>query len=278
MIISIHTDMDTNIEKKQNNFLKEKISRQPIIVFLKNNIYIFSAILIFVLTILFGIWDIKKYEIYNQDGTQIDSSIQQEVDNYFNENIKGYNYFSFPPAQFEKQMYLDIPYIEKIRIEKTLPNKLVIFTSIYNPEYVALLKDNSCYILSLNGILLEQICGEQEGSCCAEYSKSENLPLFLSSSVDISILENQKDKLLVLDDISTIYRVITAFKYSIKEIALVDDILEFKDLEDRIFRFNMSDDLNIQTQRFVSVIGKVKGEDMQFKTLDLRFERPVMSN
>jgi hypothetical protein len=265
-------------ERKQNKFLKEKFTRYPLVVFIRKNIYIFLVISTFALTLLLGVWDIKKYEIYNLEGTPTDQKVLQQIEKYFDENIKGYNYFSFSTIEYEEEMYLDIPYIEKIRVEKTLPNKLVIFTKIYKEEYVSILSEDSCYSLSSDGILLEELCEDSEQHCCVEYALASNLPLFKSSTVDISSFENQKDRLLLMEDISVVYKVIVAFKYSVKEIELIDEILEFRDVEGKIFRFNMADDLLLQTKRFVSIMGKVKGEDMQFKTLDLRFERPVMKN
>mgnify|MGYP007060773840 CR=1 FL=1 len=74
------------IEKKQKSFLKEKISRHKPVVFIRKNIYVFSFILLFSLSLLFGFWNIKKYEIYDTIGSTVDENIKEDIYKYFNEN------------------------------------------------------------------------------------------------------------------------------------------------------------------------------------------------
>ncbi len=64
--------------------------------------------------------------------------------------------------------------------------------------------------------------------------------------------------------------------YRIKRIVLNKEIVELYDESDRVFRFTISADIDIQLKRFIVVAGKINSEEMDFSSLDLRFERPVM--
>jgi hypothetical protein len=268
------------VKKSSKNFLKERILRYGPIVFIRKNILLFSFLTIFALTLLFGFWDISKYEVYDLDGNEVEDLLQLQIREYIEENIHGENYFLFSPSSARQDIYLNISRLKSVRIEKSIPNKLILFVEIYNPKYTAFLKTQKCNILSSEGIVLEQICEDDQEStvqkCCEEYAKNNSLVFFSSPDVEISILDNDKNRLLILGEIKKVVTVVEAFRYEIEAITLENDILEVKDNEGRIFRFTIADDINVQLKRFMVVIGRIKADYMDLGVLDLRFERPVM--
>jgi hypothetical protein len=44
------------------------------------------------------------------------------------------------------------------------------------------------------------------------------------------------------------------------------------------FSFSMSEDIDTQLERFIAVANKIKSDNLEFKSIDLRFERPVLKN
>lgn len=268
--------MDTDIERKPKSFVKDKIVRFKPVVFLKKNLLIFSILFLFSLSLVFKVWNLYRYEILELNGKEIDQKIYLEIETYVKENILDINYFSFSPITSQRDMYAKIPQVRTIKIEKILPNKVVLFLELYEPKYVANLKSNNCYILSEEGISLEKICEENEEGCCLESSTQRNLPFLSSSSVDISLFENEKSKLLVMEDIGKVVKIIEVFKYEVSNIVLENDILEISDNGGILFRFTMADDIDTQIKRYIIVVGKIKNDGLVFKSLDLRFERPVM--
>ena len=91
-----------------------------------------------------------------------------------------------------------------------------------------------------------------------------------------SIFEDDKDRLLIMNEVGKIVKVVETFNYKIKRIVLNKEIVELYDESDRVFRFTISADIDIQLKRFIVVAGKINSEEMDFSSLDLRFERPVM--
>jgi hypothetical protein len=268
--------MTQDLEKKTRNFLKERILRFKLVAVIRKNIFLFSFLSIFVLTILIGVWDIKKYEIYDLNGNDLQENVYYEIQEYVQENIFKQNFFRFLPSVTSKDMYLEIAKLKSVRMEKVMPNKVVLFVEIYEPKYSAFLKNESCNILSSDGIVLDTVCEELEKECCKEYSVENNLIYFTSTDVEVSVFDYEKNRLLIMEEIGKVVRVVDAFQYNIKTIDLKNDILEVVDQEDTLFRFTIADDIDIQLKRFIVVVAKVRTEYIKMSSLDLRFERPVL--
>ncbi len=268
--------MTQDLEKRPKNFLKERILRYKPVVIIRKNIILFSILSIFLLTLLLGVWNIKRYEIYDLEGKDLPEVVHSQIEEYLKENIYDQNYFIFSPSTTRKDMYLGIARLESVRIEKVMPNKIVLFIEVYDSKYGAFLKNESCMILSSNGVVLETVCEEIGRECCEEYSVENSLIFFSSTDVEVSVFNEGKDRLLILEEVEKVVRVVEAFKYEVKNIKLENDILELVDQGDRVFRFTIADDINVQLKRFIVVVSRIKVEYMQIGTLDLRFERPVM--
>jgi hypothetical protein len=284
--------------KRSKSFWKERILRYGPVVFIRKNIFLFSFLLLITLTILSGVWDIKRYEIYDLDGNKLESVIDAQMQEYIKENIEGENYFLFSPTSTSREMYLNISRLKSVRIEKVVPNKLIFFVEVYEPKYVSYLKSESCKILSSEGIILDSVCeedkgesegggeGESEGekeemeidtlACCREYATQESLIFFSSPDVEISVFDNDKDRLLIVEEVKKVVEVVEVFQYKVGTITLENEILEVTSDDGVVFRFTVADDIDTQLKRFVVVVGKVKSEYIDMGFLDLRFERPVM--
>lgn len=265
------------VSKQSRTFFKERIQRWGPVIFVRKNVLFLSFLLLYLLSILLGVWDIKKYEIYDLEGDSIEEEISKEVTGYIEENIFGNNYFLFSPIKEKQEIYLSISRIKRIRIEKTIPNKVILFVETYTPKYAVSLKQKECKILSSDGVVLEGICEDQPQDCCREFAKENKLIYFTSQDVEISYFDDEKERLLIMEEVRKAVEVVEAFQYKIEEILLENNILEIKDEKSRIFRFTIAGDFTVQLKRFLVVVGRIKSEHMEIGTLDLRFERPVMT-
>jgi hypothetical protein len=264
------------IERKPRSFLKERISRFKPVAIIRKNSPLFIFLLVLLLTFLLGVWDIRRYEIYDSEGSDINEEVLSQVEVYFREEIFGNNYFVFSPMKTSEDMYLSIPKLKSVRIEKVVPDKVVVFVQTYEEKYVASLRDSSCEVLSAQGIVLDSICEEEGQGCCEEYAKEKSLIIFSSLDVEASVFEDDKDRLLIMEEVKKVVTVMEAFKYQVQEITLANEILEIMDIDGRLFRFTISRDIDVQLRRLIVVLAKANSEYMEFSSLDLRFERPVM--
>ena len=272
--------MDTNTEPlpQKKNINVVKISRNGIIVFLRKNILLISFILIFVLSLLVGIWNIQKYETFNSEGKETDTKVLNLVDQYIQESVLGKNYFEVNGTELAKDLKEKITYIEEARVEKSIPNKITIFVKTYTPKLTAYLEGNKCVLLSEEGYFLEQVCLDSDEQCCKEYIKESSMYYFFSKGIDTSNVGGGKERLLIMEDISKIVRVTESFNLEIREVTLTENILTVTTTNDKTFTFTFSSDIGTQLNRYYVVMGKISGDNLKFKSLDLRFERPVMKN
>jgi cell division septal protein FtsQ len=270
--------MEIPAPKQPDNHIKDRILRFKPVIFLRKNLPVFSVIFISFITMLMGVWNVKAYTITDLNGLEIPTNISEVIGKYVDENIKGKNYFSFSSNTYEKDISSKISYIKVANIEKIAPNKLEIFVELYVPKGVALIRDEQCYLLSEEGIVLENLCEEDIANCCRNYASEKSIYLFSSSEIDVSDIENGKEKLFVMDSISKVIKVVNAYGYVIKQISLSNSVLEIVIDQNKLFRFSLGDDLTTQLERYIVVANKIKSDNLDFKSVDFRFERPVLKN
>jgi len=270
--------MEIPVPKQPDNHMKDRILRFRPVVFLKKNIPVLILILIFLMTMIIGVWNIKKYTITDMNGLEISAEISTMIDGYVEEYIKGKNYFSFSSNTYERDILSKVSYIKSANIEKVVPNKLEIFVDVYIPKGVALIRDEQCYLLSEEGIVLENLCSEDIKNCCKNYASERSIYTFTSSEVDTSDIENGKQKLLVMDSMAKVIKVINTYGYVIKDINLSSSVLDITLDSGKLFRFSMIDDLDVQLERYIAVANRVKSDNIVFTSIDFRFERPVLKN
>jgi hypothetical protein len=270
--------MDIDIQKQPTNHIKDRIIRFKPVAFIKKNLPIFIVLLVFLITILIGVWNVKQYTIIDINGLDIPQKVSTLIDKYVNEKLIGKNYFSFATTTFEKDMKVSVPYIKNVNIEKVVPNKLEMFVDLYNPASTALIRETECYLLSDEGIVLDTICKEDTVNCCKNYASEHSLYIFSAAGVDSSYNSEGKQELLIMGNIYKIVKVTKTYGYEIKNISLVGNVLEITLKTDQVLRFSMTEELDLQLERYIAVANRVKSDNLEFKSIDFRFERPVLKN
>ncbi len=268
------------IKTSNKNWFKERMSRFRPIVFLKKNLPILVFLLLLVISILAGLWNIRKFEILQEDGGEVDGKVHKIVEDYLKKEIKGRNFFSIHSSKLAKELADEISYVQFATVSKNVPNSLVVVLKTFPPKIVAYTKDSRCTLLSVDGVVLENLCEQEEdiSACCIDFHSKGSYYLFQSNDVDIAKLDSGGEKLLVMETISKIIKIVRSFEIDIKEVSLKENIVEIKDDKERIARFTLSGDIEEQLARYFVVMGKVRSESMEYKEVDARFNRPVVKN
>jgi cell division septal protein FtsQ len=257
-------------------FRKEKLLRFKPIAFVRKNIIFFSIITLFLISLIIGIWKLKNIEVIEvRDSSS--QNISQDISTYFEENIKGKNFFKVSSDSLEEEFLNNISYLKSVQVEKKFPNKLIIFVDTYEDKIVGLLNENKCYLLSAEGYLIQSLCEESEDEYCCESFAIENQYLFFASpQASLSMDSNKKERLLVLGSVDKVVKVLESYGYVLSNMTLEADILKLHNPENETFIFDLNDNVELQLERFIVVISKIQSEDIKFESLDLRFERPVV--
>ena len=263
--------------EKRKNFVIEKILRFKPIAFVRKYKYIFLVLGIFLLTYIFGVWKIKKYDIVNIQGKETDQ-VYVQLETYLKENILDKNYFSFNSETTEKDIHSKIPYVKTIIIEKILPNTVNILYDRYIVEMVGELNGDGCYLLSSDGYMLDEICDEEESSkdCCVTYAHEEEDRYLKAETLSLSDGVGGRRKLLVMESISDLISIFNSLSLNIANMQITEESFDVYTEDGKKYIFDFNGDLTLQLERLYVVMGKIQGDDMEYKTLDLRFERPVL--
>lgn len=266
--------------RKSNSWIKERVSRFKPVVLLKRNYPLLIFILLVCISFIFGLWDIKNYSICDIQGESIDGKVYGLVSEYFEKNVTGRNFFTIYAKKLEDDLARNISYVKSARVVKDVPNKLEVFINLYEPKSLVHDRDDHCKLLSSSGIVLDELCTDTPDKllCCKGYSSDGKYYLFKSDQADTSKLPSGKEQLLVMNGISDVVEVVESYGFRVKEVVLENKVITLRDMDEKKHIFSLSEDINTQLARYFVVMGRVKSEGMNFSSIDVRFERPVVKN
>jgi len=270
----------SNIKATSNSWFKERISRFKPVIFLKKNFPIILFLLLFAISIVVGIWNIKEYEILDTEGEQIDEKTTQVIEEYLKKNVTGKNFFLVNSNNLAKSIVENLTYVKYVNVSKLVPNKILIKLDLYTPRFVAMTGTDKCVLLSSESTLLEELCLDSEdiSVCCTDFVKESNYIFFKSEEVEIADISQGKQSLLIMDTVVKILKIVESFGDKVKEIYVENGVVDIIDEHGRVSRFSVSDDITIQLARYFVTMGKIRHEGMKYSIIDVRFERPVVRN
>lgn len=241
-----------------------KIKRFSPIIFLKKYKYIFITIIVITLSILLGFWNVRKVEYQNED---LKYSSQENIEKGI-EYLKGTNIFRINPEEIETQLRIDNPFLKEVELEKVVPSKLVLKIYEYTPKYIYYTQDN-CNIYSNLSNKITSICENCSEECKGYTTEYETIYVASDNSLD------NNETFMYTTELNNITRLLYEFGYDISEVNIKDELLVLTDGE-KTFMFDLNQDLNTQLSRLYLVGEKINEDQIEFVSLDLRFERPIL--
>lgn len=255
--------MDITSFKNRNNNeqptvkipLYKKLCRQKWFKILKPFLIVGIIILtIYILTII-GIFQIKKIE--HPKNLQYVTNWEQATNSYL-----GQGYFSLDLENLREDIRNINGYVKDITAEKIFPNKILLYITEHIPQYYWEYKEE-CKIFSTEGILLNS---------SNEYEKCE-------VEKGIKIMSNDNilaDNHLIYDtEIPQLITILEEFSWDIQSITIEKSILTIKG-ENTTVIIECSDGFDEQIAKLYLVLEKANIDSIQYKSIDMRFERPVM--
>jgi hypothetical protein len=250
---------------RKRNAIFSKIKRTSLVIFLRKILFVVITILIIIISFLLGLWDVKEFEYLNTDFNRFSSN---QLDSHLSQ-YKGENIFLINPLEVEDLLITEEGYIKEARVEKILPGKLRITISEHIPFFAGYYSDR-CILFSSDGTKINNICEECEKECF-ELSK-DNIQVYIVSD---SLLESS-NKLIFLEEIKNVTKILDLFGYCTEKITIQNGLCSFEDDSNHTFTFDLAYNLDVQLARLYLVCQKIDNNMIQFSSLDLRFERPVM--
>lgn len=242
-----------------------KIKRFSVVILLKRFLPLLLLISFFFISILLGIWNIQRF-VYSNDNFELVS--KEDVSNSLKQYL-GKNIFLIKPFDIKESVLQSSGYVKSVYVKKNIPNTIFLTLQEYDVGYIAYY-GNICSFFSTEGIYLEKKCEQCEQECRG-YVLNEDTVYIYSDTV----LESGK-RLIFIQEFDIISKVLREFGYIPSNINMNLGITTFTDIQGHTFVFDLADDLNTQLGRLYLVGEKINVDQISFKSVDLRFERPVM--
>lgn len=251
-----------NIPKTPNNNPSElkisfykKLCRKKWFQITRPIIIILLIILIIYILTVIGIFKIKNIETENK--LKYVTNIEQVTNQY-----KGVGYFSLNLEKLEKDILSSSRYVKSVKASKIFPNKIKLTIEEYSPELYMEYKD-ICYIFSQEGLILEEL---------TEYEQC-------SLEGGIIIKSNQNiladDRLIFGTEADEVVKILEEFGWSVKELIFEKNVLQITDGEKTVI-LEINEEYEEQLARMYLVLEKVNIDNIEYQSIDLRFERPVI--
>jgi hypothetical protein len=211
-------------------------------------------LIIYILTIV-GVFKIKKIE------TDKELKHIQNLTQITNQYL-GEGYFSLNLEQMENDIKNSNRYIKTVSAAKFFPSKIRLEIEEYQPTSYLEYKD-ICYIFSQEGVILEEETEYEE--CVLENG------ILLESDQNI-LAEN---KLIFDTEVEETVAVLTEFGWEVNKIKLDKNILNFSDGK-KVVVIEVNEEYEDQLAKLYLILEKANIEGIEYESLDLRFQRPVM--
>lgn len=212
------------------------------------------VLVIYILTVI-GVFKIKKIEQKNE--LEYVENIATVTDQYL-----GKGYFSLNLEELEGDIQSYDKYVKEVKAEKIFPNKVRLSIEEYEPQYYFENKE-ICYIISKEGILLEENL-EYEG-CLLENG-------ILLEAQDTILAEGK----LIFDlELYKAVKILKEFGWEISKVEFQKNVMHIFDNEKSI-TIEVNQEYEEQLSKLYLVLEKANIEGIEYKSVDLRYQRPVM--
>ncbi len=185
------------------------------------------------------------------------------------EGLKGKNFFLTDLSYIRGEVIKKYAFIERVYTEKIFPNKILINIREKEPAFVVS-NDIGCFLLDSDGFVL------LEGDCNFLKSNYSVKEVFGKDLNNIEFVPNTQSSFYNAKYLYEILNVMEYYGYRVKIIEFENHMAELELHDSRLFTFSFLDDIDVQLKRLIIITKKTQAEEMPFKSIDLRYQRPVL--
>lgn len=249
--------IDVEIAKRKKKKLKRKINFS----FLKYVLLLFVLIFILFYSPLFLIREIRINNLKYIDEDNIVFEFEE---------LLGENFFLADLSALRQEVVKNYSFIQNIYTEKVFPNSLVIHIREKSP-FVFLNNEQGCFLLdNVAFVLLQGDCVDLGTNYSAVEVVGEDLN-------NIEFVVNTQSNFYNVEKIDKILEVLNYYDLNVKLVTINGQSGEFVLFDDSVIVFSFVEGVDTQLKRFIIVREKMEVEGLLFETLDLRYERPVLT-
>lgn len=183
-------------------------------------------------------------------------------------DIKNKNNVLLSDEEIVKNIQKTNPSVKKVRVQKKYPNEIILTIDVHQP-IAALRVHDGVYILSADGTLLER----------TKAKPSSKLPLISSYQVFPYTAHYPGQQIELKEIVTALF-----FVNGMKETGLPCEHIDIKSLDmivcnvrNKTILFTSQKDATVQQYELQTIIRQFKIEGKDFKSLDVRFDKPIVT-
>lgn len=197
--------------------------------------------------------------------------------------VSGKNLFLTKIEEVEEVAYKSSPYVQKVTVHKSFPQTLTIKAS--RRHGVMLVATNSgCVLLDRFGFTLEYEKKELEEDAsiekiqksCAEFLSRFSLPVLYVKALKAEFKPGNESTFYDASKFIQLIDILNASNYQPLQISWDKDTYLVTTSDKHQLIFSALQDFELQLKRFIVVADQIASNEMEFVSLDLRYERPVL--
>jgi len=247
-----------------STFIKKYLIRSIIITVLLALLYLFFTS---------DFFSIKTVIVEPFSGSSISYIDKEAVKNDLVYNID-VNYFTINEKEIIKTIKDKYYIAENIVIEKQLPDRILVKIDEREPFLTLNINSSSCAVLDKSSFVFDMATTSE--SCI---KTSINYSTYYVSLVNNSNIYNVNEvsNEFLTNSLEKIIEAIENNNFSIDTITVNSDYIEILLTDKSILIFQLGDDIDTEILRFYIVVEELNRDYKTFKTLDLRYERPIVN-
>lgn len=231
------------------------------------SLFVIGVVLLYNYSSLFNLKNISVYPI----GKESFTNIQEAKANTLAQEYNDKKFFSVSTLEIQKRVYEISPYVDIVFVSKEFPNSLSILIGEKSPFIYLQISKESCVILDEDSFVLDNI----KGIC-----PKPNVIGVIQVNLDNSKIEfitrtvSNYNQLFIIKD--TI-KVLNEYGIPVLSVSISEDIVKYKSINKKEYIFSQNQSNEDQLARLVAVVTELEKKNYNYKTIDLRFKRPVLT-
>jgi cell division septal protein FtsQ len=187
----------------------------------------------------------------------------------------GQNYFTFESDSLTKDLVAGSAFIKESIVSKQFPNSIVVDIVEREPFLITAIDEQSCVLLDAAAFTLH-LSAYSEDENCSSLAQEYSVPVLAVEDSKLAFKENEQSSFYTVEDIWEITKVLNEYGYQVVSMKLADQILTVTVNDKRTITFSLNQSVDTQLERFIAVVGQIELDNLDFRSLDLRYKRPVL--
>ena len=185
--------------------------------------------------------------------------------------VNGKKYFNINIEDIKK-VFNNNPFVSSILVTKIFPNTILVYIKERKPFVSLEIDNNTCVLLDQESFVLSKSDGN-----CADIN-TKYMPIQLSiEDPKISFVENTQSTYYQVSNIVKITKIFAQYNLGITKITIKNTVMAVNANEKKNFVFSLNQDIVEQLTRMSAVMPQIEMSQIKYTSLDLRFERPVLT-